>query len=127
MVISTVTNASTTTVESALPTTTSARTLLAPEEIFTPSSSDPRARSELAPNEKRTLRNKMKKSNKKRREAMNNAVDKVARMKGSGRAKGIGGVKKQKEEALQSVVKIGRGVTVVGKKVDKKAKQVRKR
>lgn len=30
--------------------------------------------------------------------------------------KGIGGVKKQKEAALKSVVKSGKGVTVIGKR-----------
>ena len=37
-------------------------------------------------------------------------MDKFAKMKG------ISGVKKQKEAALKSIVKNGKGVTVVGKK-----------
>jgi len=60
--------------------------------------------------EKRALRNKQKKTNKKARDSLEKSVDKYARMKG------IGGVKKQKEAALKSVVKSGKGVTVIGKK-----------
>lgn len=84
--------------------------MLAPEEIFAPSSSDPRARSELTPAEKRALRTKERKARKKSRDALEKGVDKFAKVKG------IGGVKKQKEAALKSVVKTGKGVTVVGKK-----------
>jgi len=84
--------------------------MLAPEEVFAPSSSDLRARSELTPAEKRALRNKERKFKKKTRAALDKSVDKYARMKGAR------GVKKQKEEALKSVVKSGKGVTVLGKK-----------
>jgi len=41
---------------------------------------------------------------------LDKGVDKYAKMKG------IGAVKKQKEVALQSIVKNGKGVTVVGKR-----------
>jgi U3 small nucleolar RNA-associated protein MPP10 len=85
-------------------------TILAPEEVFAPDSSDTRARSELTPTQKRALRNKEKKAKRKTRDALNTGIDKYAKMKG------IGGMKRQKREALQSVVKSGRGVTVVGKK-----------
>jgi U3 small nucleolar RNA-associated protein MPP10 len=103
-------NVSTTTLESALPTSKSATTMLAPEEVYAPSSSDIRARSELTPIEKRTLRTKERKSRKRTRDALNKGVDKYAKMKG------IRGVKKQREAALQSIVKRGKGVTIVGKK-----------
>jgi U3 small nucleolar RNA-associated protein MPP10 len=116
---------STTTLESSLPTSQSISTLLAPEEIFAPSSSDPRARSEMTPAEKRAMRAKMKKSRKKTRDALDKHVDKVAKMNGDGRVKGIGGVKKQKEKALESVVKTGKGVTVVGKKGVKNGRKSR--
>lgn len=108
--ISTVSDVAATTLESALPTTKSTSTMLAPEEVFAPSSSDLRARSELTPTQKRSLRNKEKKSRKKARDTLEKGVDKFAKMKG------ISGVKKQKEAALKKIVKTGKGVTVVGKK-----------
>ncbi|KAG5648018.1 hypothetical protein DXG03_007052 [Asterophora parasitica] len=107
--ISTVANVSTATLESALPTTKSATTMLAPEEVFAPSASELRARSELTPAEKRALRGKERKAKKKSRDALEKDVDKYAR------ARGIGGVKKQKRAALESVIKSGKGVTIVGK------------
>lgn len=84
--------------------------MLAPEEVFAPSASDLRARSELTPDEKRALRTKERKARKKSRDALDKGVDKFSKVKG------IGGVKRQKEAALKSVVKTGKGVTVVGKK-----------
>lgn len=108
--ISTVANVSAASLESALPTSKSVSTMLAPEEVFAPSSSDLRARSELTPAEKRALRTKERKARKKTRDALDKGIDKYAK------AKGVRGVKKQKEAALQSVVKSGKGVTVVGKK-----------
>lgn len=84
--------------------------MIAPEEVFAPTSSDLRARSELTPVQKRALRNKGKKVRKKAQDTLERSVDKFAR------AKGIGGVKKQKEAALKTVVKNGKGITVIGKK-----------
>ncbi|KAF7347802.1 U3 small nucleolar ribonucleoprotein MPP10 [Mycena venus] len=107
--ISSIANVSSATLESALPTTKSAATMLAPEEVFATASTDPRARSELTPAEKKALRGKERKAKKKSRDALNNSVDKYAKLKG------IGGVKQQKRAALASVVKTGKGVTVVGK------------
>ncbi|KAL4260728.1 MPP10 family protein [Pleurotus pulmonarius] len=106
-IISTVANVSTTTLESALPTTKSASALLAPEEVFTPAAGDLRSKSEMAPAEKRAARNKERKSRKKTRDLLDSGVDKYAKMKG---------VKKQKQAALEGIVKTGKGVTVVGKK-----------
>jgi U3 small nucleolar RNA-associated protein MPP10 len=83
--------------------------MLAPEEVFATASSDPRARSELTPAEKKALRGKERKAKQKSRDKLNNSVDKYAKLKG------IGGIKKQKQAALASVVKTGKGVTVVGK------------
>ncbi|KAJ7492583.1 U3 small nucleolar ribonucleoprotein complex, subunit Mpp10 [Mycena latifolia] len=107
--ISSVSNVSTATMESALPTTKSTTSMLAPEEVFATSSSDPRARSELTPAEKRALRGKERKAKMKSRDTLNNSVDKYAKLRG------IGGIKKQKQAALATVVKTGKGVTVVGK------------
>ncbi|OBZ79155.1 U3 small nucleolar RNA-associated protein MPP10 [Grifola frondosa] len=108
--ISSIANVAAATLESALPTTKATSAMLAPEEIFAPSSGDLRVRSEMTPAEKRALQNKQKKAKKHVRDALEKSVDKFARIKG------IGGIKKQKEAALKSVVKSGRGVTVVGKK-----------
>ena len=83
--------------------------MLAPEEIYERSSTDPRARGELSPKEKRTARNKLKRSKMKARNALESSVDKFAKTKKSG------GVKAQKSAALRSIVKSGKGVTVVGK------------
>ncbi|KAF7964949.1 hypothetical protein HWV62_1448 [Athelia sp. TMB] len=109
--ISTVANVSAASLESALPTTKSTSTMLAPEEVFAPSPSDLRSRTEMTPAEKRALRGKERKSRKKQRDALDKSVDKFAT-----KVKGIGGVKRQKAEALRGVVKNGKGVTVVGKK-----------
>lgn len=83
--------------------------MLAPEEVFAPLSSNPRARSEMTPAEKKALRGKERKAKQKTRDALDKSVDKYARMKRGD------GVKKQKQVALESVVKSGKGVTVVGK------------
>lgn len=89
--------------------------MLAPEEVFAPQAAQLKARSELTPTEKRTLRNRQKKTNKKARMTLDQSV------KTFSKAKSIGGVKKQKEAALKSVVKSGKGVTVIGKKSKEKA------
>ncbi|KAI0078906.1 Mpp10 protein [Panus rudis PR-1116 ss-1] len=108
--ISTVANVAAATMESALPTSKATTTMLAPEEVYTPSSSDLQARSELTPAQKRALRNKEKKAKKKARDSLEKSVDKFSKLKG------IKGVKQQKDAALKSLVKGGKGVTVVGKK-----------
>ncbi|RPD82586.1 Mpp10 protein [Lentinus tigrinus ALCF2SS1-7] len=107
--ITSVSNVAAATLESALPTTKATSTMLAPEEVYAPAS-DLRARSELTPVEKRALRNKQKKANKKARDAIDKSVQKF------GRPKGLGDVKRQKEAALKTLVKSGKGVTVIGKK-----------
>ncbi|KAI5898329.1 Mpp10 protein [Schizophyllum commune H4-8] len=108
--ISTISNMPTASLESALPTAVSTTSMLAPQEIHAPKPSDLRARTELTPAEKRALHNKERKAKRKMRDTLEKSVDKFARMKGAK------GTRKQKEEALRSVVKSGKGVTVVGKK-----------
>ncbi|KAK0456486.1 U3 small nucleolar ribonucleoprotein complex, subunit Mpp10 [Armillaria borealis] len=105
--ISSISNVATTSLESALPTTESTATMLAPEEVFAPSSADLRSRSEMTPSEKQALRAKERKARKKRRDQLDTAVDKYAKTKGS--------IKSQKKVALETAVKSGKGVTVVGK------------
>ena len=95
--------------ESALPTSKSASSMLAPEEVFSSSASALRARSELTPTEKRVLRTKERKLKKRQRDALDKSVGKFSKVKGTG------AVKKQKQAALDSLVKHGKGVTVVGK------------
>jgi len=63
----------------------------------------------MTPAEKQSLRRKERKTKRKMRDVLNKSTDKYARVQ-----KG-GSLKKQKEEALKSVVKAGKGVTVVGK------------
>ncbi|KAI1797849.1 Mpp10 protein [Ganoderma leucocontextum] len=108
--IANVSNVAAATLESALPTTKATSTMLAPEEVYAPGSNSLRARSELTPTEKRVMRNKQKKANKKTRDAIQKSVQSF------GRPKGVGDVKRQKEAALKTLVKSGKGVTVVGKK-----------
>lgn len=112
--ISTISDAPAATLESALPVGKSMSSMLAPEEVFAPASSDPRTRSELAPAEKRSLRAKVRKARKKAHDKLEKGVDKYAKVKG---------VKQQKEAALKSLVKSGKGVTVVGKETKKGGKR----
>lgn len=81
--------------------------MLAPEEVFAPSSSTLRSRSEMTPSEKKSLRVKERKAKRKSRDVLDKSFDKYAKLKG---------VKKQKQAALDTIVKSGRGVTVIGKK-----------
>jgi U3 small nucleolar RNA-associated protein MPP10 len=94
--------------------------MLAPEEVFSASPSALRARSELTPTEKRALRTKERKTKKRQRDALEKSVDKFAK------GKGVGSVKKQKQAALDSIVKHGKGVTVVGKKGAIKSREKQK-
>ncbi|KAH9175392.1 U3 small nucleolar ribonucleoprotein complex, subunit Mpp10 [Lactarius sanguifluus] len=105
--ISTVANVSSTSLESTLPTSNTFASMLAPEEIYERPAIDPLAQGELSPREKRTARNKRKKVKKNARDTLESRVN--------ARTKGIGGVKAQKSAALRSIVKIGKGVTVIGK------------
>ena len=86
--------------------------MFAPEEVFAPSSAEPRARSELTPAEKRTLRGKERKSRKRSRDALDKAVDKFAKKRSIDATKNL----KHKQAGFESVVRSGKGVTVVGKK-----------
>ena len=87
--------------------------MFAPEEIFATASPLQRARSELTPVEKRALRTRERKARQRQRNALDKSIDKYAKVRGRR------SVKQQKQAALQSVIKHGKGVTVVGKKVMK--------
>ncbi|KAL5534201.1 hypothetical protein ACEPAG_663 [Sanghuangporus baumii] len=119
--ISTVSNVSAVSLESPLPTAKAASTVLAPEEVFESSSSDLRSKSELTPTEKRALRTKERKKRKKQRQVLEKSVDKFARPKGTKSAK------REKDNALKSLVKSGKGVTVIGKKSQELKKSKRQK
>lgn len=97
--------------------------MLAPEEIYAPSSSALRSKEEMTPLEKKSLRNKQRKARRKAQEMINSATDKVARTRGESSSvkKPFGRfVKKEKEKVLKSIVKSGKGVSVVGKQSKQK-------
>lgn len=105
--ITTVENTPSVLIESALPTSKSVATMLAPEEVFSVSKSLLKAPSELTPAEKRARRTKERKLRNRQRDILDRRVNKLAKPKG--------GVRKEKQAALNSLVKHGKGVTVVGK------------
>lgn len=110
--ITTLSNIATASMENALPTSQSTSTMLAPEELFSPASrSDPVARSELDPAQKRRERQKERKQRMRQRQALDSAVDKFAGKSGIGAGKARGGVKSQKDQALKELVKTGKGVS----------------
>jgi U3 small nucleolar RNA-associated protein MPP10 len=92
--------------ESALPTSASTSTMIAPEEMFGPVSIIPRARSEMTPQEKQALRNKERKVKQKMRNALRKDMDKHVSDKRT---------TKVKQNTLDNAVKRGKGVIVVGK------------
>jgi U3 small nucleolar RNA-associated protein MPP10 len=112
--IETIANVASASLEAALPTSEATSTTLAPEEVFTPRTSDLRDRGEMTPAEKRSLRSKERKVRKRARDKLDKAVDKFAR---SHRKSKAATEKESKQVALKSVVKSGRGVTVVGNKL----------
>lgn len=104
--------------ESALPPTSAASTLLAPEELFArPNASSLVARSELTPEEKQKQRGKARKAKAAQRKALGDMAELYGKKKS---------VKEQKDEALKGLVKAGKGVTVVGKG-GKEVEKARKR
>lgn len=99
---------------------------MTPEEVFAGATSGVVAsKSEQTPQEKKMQRLKHRKQKMKTRALLDNTVDKFAKMNNP-RTTSTGGKgrkareKQEKEAALKSVVKSGKGVTVVGKKTLKK-------
>ncbi|KAG8763003.1 hypothetical protein FRC12_008762 [Ceratobasidium sp. 428] len=114
--ITTVSNMASASLESALPTSLSTSTLLAPEEVYAPSPNDTRAKGELTPGEKRAARSKERKKRRKQRDALAEATEKFGNQGSSSSGRGQPrNVKEAKDKALSSLVKSGKGVTVVGK------------
>lgn len=94
--------------ESALPPTAAASTMLAPQELFAaPSSTDLVARSELTSEEAQKLRNKHRKHKKAERKKLGEMEELYGKKRKS--------VREEKDEALKGLVKSGKGVTIVGK------------
>ncbi|KZT60316.1 Mpp10 protein, partial [Calocera cornea HHB12733] len=117
--IQTVSNLPSISMESAMPTTNSAATMLAPEEVFASSTSALVSKSEMTPEEKRAQRRKNKSAFRHEHERLGQAVQFFGKGKAANGIvegkKGKRGVRGEKEEALKRVVKEGRGVTVIGK------------
>jgi len=108
--ITTISDVAAASMESALPTSTSLSSMLAPEEVSARATRvQLTAKSEMSPAEKRAQRLREKKAKAKRSDTIERQRSKV-----SGVAKGAGAVKKEKKKALEAVTK-GKGVTVVGK------------
>ncbi|OWZ50099.1 U3 small nucleolar RNA-associated protein MPP10 [Cryptococcus neoformans var. grubii Br795] len=106
--ITTISDLPTTSMESALPPTAAASTMLAPQDLFAaPSSTDLVARSELTSEEAQKLRNKHRKHKKAERKKLGEMEELYGKKRKS--------VREEKEEALKGLVKSGKGVTVVGK------------
>ncbi|KAG8922503.1 hypothetical protein FRC01_013946 [Tulasnella sp. 417] len=121
--ISTLSNVASASLESALPASVSTSTLLAPEEMF---AFDPRAatsKTEMSPAEKKALRTKVKHERKAQGQMINGAVVKFSNNAGGSATAAAGlkngkqpkNAKEAKDAALESLVKTGKGVTVVGK------------
>jgi U3 small nucleolar RNA-associated protein MPP10 len=130
-VISTISNVASTSLESALPTTRSVSSLLAPEEVF--STTKPgviASKAEMTPREKQAKRLRHRKERMKMRQKLDTSVDKYSKVKKAVKSNGIhlngvqgsksgkgkkGREKMEKAAAIKSLVKTGKGVTVVGK------------
>ncbi|BEI81609.1 hypothetical protein CcaverHIS002_0207690 [Cutaneotrichosporon cavernicola] len=115
--IRTVENIATTSMESALPSTQAAGSMLAPQEMFAgPSAGELTAREEQTPEEAKAARAKARREKKSQRAKLAGTEALYSKKKS---------VREQKDEALKSLVKSGKGVTVLGKggKEDAKRKQ----
>ena len=96
---------------------------MAPEEVFAHDRRATKARTEMTPADKRTLQSKLKQERKKRSQILGSAVVKFggggsssgSASAAAGYAKQPKSVKEAKDMALESLVKTGKGVTVVGK------------
>ncbi|KAG8974897.1 hypothetical protein FRB90_009679, partial [Tulasnella sp. 427] len=121
--ISTLSNVASTSLESALPTSMSTSTLLAPEEMFAFDHRATTSKTEMSPAEKKALRTKVKHERKAQGQMINGAAVKFSdNARGSATAaaglktgKQPKNVKEAKNMALESLVKTGKGVTVVAK------------
>ncbi len=113
--IQTITNAPSVAIESALPATASSSTMLAPEEVYERakhSTAMEGAKSEMTPEEKQRLHNKLRAEKRKRNDKIQD-TQKALEMSGLVRAKKVND-KEEKQQALKKLVG-NRGVSVIGK------------
>lgn len=113
--IQTLTNAPSVSIESALPATVSSSTTLAPEEVYERSRHSTAmegAKSEMTPEEKQRLHNKLRQEKRQRNEKIQD-TRKALEMSGLVRAKKVN-EKEEKQRALKKLVG-NRGVSVIGK------------
>ncbi|KZO96934.1 Mpp10 protein [Calocera viscosa TUFC12733] len=125
--IQTVSNLPSISMESAMPTTNSTATMLAPEEVFATSKQALVSKSEMTPSDKKAQRRKNKAAFQHEHGRLSHAVQSFGKGKTTSGffvpKKGKKGVRGEKEDALKKVVKEGRGVTVIGK--ESKAKKAK--
>ncbi|SNX87237.1 related to MPP10 - component of the U3 small nucleolar ribonucleoprotein [Melanopsichium pennsylvanicum] len=113
--IQTLTNAPSVSMETALPSTASSSTMLAPEEVYERqrhSTAMEGAKSEMTPEEKQRLHNKLRHEKKQRNEKIQD-TRKALEMSGLVRSKKVN-EKEEKQQALKKLVG-NRGVSVIGK------------
>ncbi len=113
--IQTLTNAPSVSIETALPATASSSTMMAPEEVYERSRHSTAmdgAKSEMTPEEKQRLHNKLRQEKRQRNEKIQD-TRKALEMSGLVRAKKVN-EKQEKQEALKKLVG-NRGVSVIGK------------
>ncbi|ETS62038.1 hypothetical protein PaG_03594 [Moesziomyces aphidis] len=113
--IQTITNAPSVAIESALPATASSSTMLAPEEVYERakhSAAIEGAKSEMTPEEKQRLHNKLRAEKRQRNDKIQD-TQKALEMSGLVRAKKVND-KEEKQQALKKLVG-NRGVSVIGK------------
>lgn len=112
--IETLSNTASIAMESALPTTMSAGTMLAPEEVYASSTHGATmagAKSEMTPEEKRRQHNQLRQVKRKRNERIKRAEDAMALHRGGPKKEST---KVEKDKALKSLLG-NKGVSVVGK------------
>ncbi|UTT91942.1 hypothetical protein NDA17_007688 [Ustilago hordei] len=113
--VQTLTNAPSVSIETALPATASSSTMLAPEEVYERSRHSTAmegAKSEMTPEEKQRLHNKLRQEKRQRNEKIQD-TRKALEMSGLVRAKKVN-EKEEKQQALKKLVG-NRGVSVIGK------------
>ncbi|KAK0551177.1 U3 snoRNP protein [Tilletia horrida] len=123
--IQTLTNAASISLESALPTHagSAAATMLAPEEVFEPARGSSStalvgSRSEMTPEQKQVLHDRLRREKKKRNERIEHNRKAVESVNGGGTGSKNAGSKKGEKEAKEAALKklIGnKGVSVIGK------------
>ncbi|CAK9783925.1 U3 small nucleolar ribonucleo protein complex, subunit Mpp10p [Cutaneotrichosporon oleaginosum] len=113
--IRTVENIATTSMESALPSTQGAGSMLAPQEMFAAKAAELVARDEQTPEEAKAARAKARRGKKAQRAKLAGAEALYSKKRKT--------VREQKDEALRGLVKSGKGVTVLGKGGKEEAKR----